>query len=116
MEFYDPDTARPSPEWATEAAEIDEPRSTMPRPIPEIVVLGIAVVLLIFYGVSIGRSGGLIVLQFGNVLSSALLIGAITSLFVRRVLRGHRQIQAEQVAALRDHLEALVRRIDDARA
>jgi len=55
-------------------------------------------------------------MQIAYPLGMALIVAAVTSLLVRRVLRGHRQIQAEESAALRDELAALADRIAAARS
>ncbi|MBS3942231.1 MAG: hypothetical protein KG028_14830 [Actinobacteria bacterium] len=57
-----------------------------------------------------------VLMQIAYPLGMALIVAAVTSLLVRRVLRGHRQIQAEESAALRDELAALADRIAAARS
>lgn len=48
VEFYDPDTEPQPPAWASRSVQVDEPRSAMPRPIPELadLALGVTVVVL----------------------------------------------------------------------
>jgi hypothetical protein len=62
-----------------------------------------------------GLNAGVALLPIVYPLGTALVVAAVTSLLLRRVLRGHRRIQAEEAAALRDDLADLAARIDAAR-
>ena len=116
VEFYDPDAAdRDRAEGQTEIAA-PEAAPTVPRPIAEWVVVGVAAVGTLFIAFQQGWGGAgmvwIALMQFAYPLSIALLAGAVASLLVRRVLRAHREVIADELLRMHLGIEGLQQRLD----
>lgn len=126
VEFYDPDRRNDRPPTAAAppaGARVEGPPPTATSsgpPVVELVLIGVAVLLLLVavwsQGLTRGAGLGLMLLfQFVYPLTGALLTAAIVSLFLRRVLRRDRAELSAEIGHLHTELASLRAGITDER-
>lgn len=118
VEYYDPDRAggagapEPPGEVRVERDVPPDP-ATGGRPVPELIIVGLAVALIAAGAWATRGDIVLFGLQVVYPLASPLLAGAVAALLVRRALRRQRATLEAAIAPLYDELAALRAEVGD---